>query len=97
MKTLCQVLVLLLICCAGLSVGGCRGSNDGMSSEQVQKADRLSEIATRSGGDWDKVPQSDRDYLIKMTPSGTEQSARMLLLAKSGKLSAPRPTGQPRR
>jgi hypothetical protein len=66
---------------------GCNRMDDGMSSEQVQKADRLSEIARKSDGAWEKVSQADRDYILKEVTHGDEQSAKMLLLAKAGKLS----------
>lgn len=77
-----------------LSVGslvptiGCHGADDGLTDAQHQQADRLTEIAKKSDGDWEKVSQADRDYILKNITSGSEQSARMLILAKSGKLRA---------
>src|SRR5438105_10862982 len=67
---------LALLPFAGLA--GCHKGDDGMSAEQHQKGDRLSEIAKKTGGDWNKVSQADRDFLMQMA-YGNEQSARMLL------------------
>jgi hypothetical protein len=64
---------------------GCNRPDDGMSQEQQQKASRLTEIAKKADGDWDKVPQADRDYILKNFTSGSESGARMLVLASSGK------------
>jgi hypothetical protein len=66
---------------------GCNRVDDGMSREQIQKADRLSEIAKKSDGAWEKVAQADRDYILTEVTHGDEQSAKMLLLAKAGKLT----------
>jgi hypothetical protein len=64
---------------------GCNKMDDGMSQEQLQKASRLSEIAKKADGDWNKVPPADRDYILKTFTSGSESGAKMLVLASSGK------------
>ena len=79
---------------------GCSKPDDGLSSQQQEKTNRLDAVAKQSGGDWEKVSQADRDYLVKELSSGSEPSAKMLLLAKSGKLKAgpggvPSPGGPP--
>lgn len=69
---------------------GC-GNNmddDGLNKGQKQAADRIDVIAKASGGDWDKVSATDRDYLVNTVSAGSEQSAKMLLLGKAGKLKA---------
>src|ERR1017187_5700776 len=83
-----QVISLLAACSiAGLiPMTGCSKPDDGMSSDQQKKTDRIDEIAKKSEGNWDKVPQADRDYLLQNVTSGSEASARMLLLGKAGKL-----------
>lgn len=81
-----------------LPIIGCSKADDGMNSEQVQKADRLTEIAKKSDGDWSKVSQSDRDYILKDVTHGDEAAAKMLMLAKAGKLKGSPgggPSGQP--
>ena len=50
--------------------------------------DRLQEISDKSGGDWDKVSEDDKKYLINDVSHGSEQSAKMLLMARGGKLKA---------
>jgi hypothetical protein len=82
-----SVLALLLaLSVVPAAVSGCRKEDSGLKPEQQQTADRLDEIAKRSGGDWDKLSQSDRDYMVKEIGHGSEQSARMVLSAKGGKL-----------
>jgi len=77
---------LLLPCAIGLlPCVGCHKADDGMSQEQNDKADRLSKIAQQSGGEWDKVPDADKEF-VKSFTSGDENGAKMLLLGKAGKL-----------
>jgi hypothetical protein len=68
-----------------LPVFGCNKMDDGMSQEQQQKASRLSEIAKKADGDWEKVSPADRDYILKNFTSGSESGAKMLVLTASGK------------
>lgn len=75
--------VLGLLAVGGLS--GCGHADDGLTAEQRQSSDRLSEIAKKTDGDWDKLSPADRDFLLK-TSYGNEQSARMLLLGAAGKI-----------
>jgi hypothetical protein len=77
---------------------GCNGgeSGDGLTKDQVQAASRLDEIAKQSGGDWEKVSAADREYLIKEVSMGSEESAKRLLLAKSGAMKAA-PGGAPQK
>jgi hypothetical protein len=84
---------------------GCQKPDDGMSQEQQQKANRLAEISKKANGDWNKVPQADRDYILKSFTSGSESGARMLVLASSGKFQGgpggppgapPAPPGPPK-
>lgn len=67
-------------------LAGCKHENDGMSEQQQEKANRLDTIVKTSGGDWEKVSAADREYLVKELASGSESSAKMLLLAKAGKI-----------
>lgn len=77
--------LLLAACFAPAVLVGCH-QDSGLNTEQQQTANRLDEIAKKSGGDWDKISQGDRDYLIKQL--GSEQGARMVMAAKGGKLKA---------
>jgi len=76
--------------------GGCRGKSDGLTQTQRETGDRLSRIAKRTDGDWNKLTAEERDFLVKEMSYGNEQSARMLLLAAAGKIGG-RPGGPPRR
>ncbi len=89
---------LLLLGCITASIGsgllttGCGKSDDGLSKEQETKSDRLDQIAKQSGGDWAKISQSDRDYLVQELGHGDEKSARMILMTKTGGFKGPKPT-----
>ena len=76
-----------------IPVLGCTKPDDGMSSDQTQKADRLTEIARKADGDWTKVPPADQDYVKKTFTSGDEAGAKMLVLTKSGKFHGGPPQG----
>ena len=73
------------VCLLLISAFGCQKPDDGMSTDQAQKADRLTEIAKKADGDWTKVPPADQDYIKKTFTSGDEAGAKMLVLTKSGK------------
>ncbi|HZO88378.1 MAG TPA: hypothetical protein VFB38_08560 [Chthonomonadaceae bacterium] len=96
-KVSCRGAVILLAAClVSVPVAGCHREDDGLSPKQRQTVDRLDEIAKKSGGDWDKVSQADRDYLVNEVAHGSEQSAKMMLMAKGGKMHA-NPGGPPNR
>ncbi len=73
---------------------GCRGQGDGMSDTQKETANKMQEIASKSGGDWDKLSQADRNEYLKAT-NGSEQAAKMLFQARTGKLRG-NPGGAPK-
>lgn len=80
-----------------ITITGCSHSNDGgLQPAQVQKANRLDDIAQKSGGDWNKLSPDDKAYMLK-AGYGSESTARMILLTRSGKFSvkAGAPTGHP--
>lgn len=77
-------------------LAGCSQSDDGLSTAQKQQADRLDEIAKKSGGDFDKLSATDKDYLLKNLADNNEKTARMLLMAKTGGFKGgPPKTGKP--
>ncbi len=92
----CRQLGLAAACCLLLWGVGCKRSSDGLTPEQRQSGDRLSQIAKRTDGDWSKLTQEERTFIVKELAYGNEQSARMLLLAAAGKIGG-RPGGPPRR
>jgi len=78
-----RILILCLLA-FGLVAAGC-GNNtddDGLSSTEKATASRIDQIAKSSGGDWSKVSQDDRDYIVKQV--GDEISAQKLLQNKAG-------------
>ena len=85
MKKLAMLALALLIVAVGC---GPSGGDDGLKKEDVQAASRVDQIAKASGGDWSKVSDADKKYLVDEVSMGSEKSAQMLLMAKSGKLQA---------
>ncbi|MDX1934411.1 MAG: hypothetical protein SFU56_17560 [Capsulimonadales bacterium] len=75
-----------------LPLVGCQ-PDDGVPASEKAQAQRLDTIARDSGGDWEKLSETDKAYLIKEIAHGKESDARMILLAKAGKLR--RPAGGP--
>lgn len=85
-----QLLALLFVAV----LFGCAPSNDdGVSDKDRQAASRLDEIVKKSGGDWEKISQGDRDYLVNEIAQGSEISAKKLVEGKAGKFNA-RPGGK---
>lgn len=91
----CLRLAPVAACCLLLPTLGCRNQDDGLTSAQRQSGDRLSRIAKRTDGDWNKLTPEERAFIIKDLAYGNENSARMLLLAAAGKIGG-RPGGPPR-
>ena len=74
------------LCALAGPTAGCGGkADDHLNSSQVQAADRLTTIAQKAGGDWNKVPAADQQYVLSTFTSGSVAGAKMLILAKSGK------------
>ncbi len=94
-------LIVLIIVLAGVAVvvnlRTCSDSTGGLSTEQVQQADRLHAIAKRTGGDWNKLTPEEKQFLVNELAYGNEQSARMLLWGASRQAPASQPTGRPAR
>jgi hypothetical protein len=89
----CVVVVAATILVAGLSAG-CGAKNDnGLSPSQHQVVSRVSQIETQSGGDWNKVSQSDKDYLTKTVGYGNTSMAKQVLelAARKGPMAEPPP------
>ena len=80
---------LLLTGCSAPAVGG-----RDLTQQERQQGDRMSEIGKSSGGDWGKLNQSDKDFMLKMS-YGNEQSAKMLLLSAAGKIGGGQAPGRP--
>jgi hypothetical protein len=76
-----------LIATIFLALVGCnQGGDDGLSKKDQEAGTRIEQIAKDSGGDWSKVSQADKDYLIKEVSMGSEQSAQKLIEARGGKM-----------
>ncbi len=100
MKSRVPLVVLILVLAAIAAVVNlrtCSGSSGGLSREQVQKGDRLHEIARRTGGDWNKLTPEEKQFLVNDLAYGNEQSARMLLWGASRQAPASQPAGVPGR
>jgi hypothetical protein len=69
---------------------GCGEKPPEPSKETTQQSDRLTKIRESSGGDWNKVSESDKEWIIKDLCFGNEGSAK-LMIAPAGK----KPGGQP--
>jgi|SRR5271166_352028 len=81
--------------CLGLAfaVLGCSSSGGPpLNAEQEHQASQLDELAKKSGGDWDKLSDADKQAMIQI--GGSEQGAKMLLLGKAGKVGRHGPPGQ---
>ena len=81
--------LLFAIALATLVIGcGDKATDDGLSSKDKAASSRLDQIAKASGGDWAKISQADRDFLVNEISMGSEQSAKMLIQGKAGRLKA---------
>jgi hypothetical protein len=70
---------------------------DGLNADERAATDRLYTIAKRTDGDWNKLTADERSFLLKDVAHGSEATAKMLLLAKSGKLTRKTPGAPIRR
>jgi len=83
-----------------IAISGCHSdAGQPLTESQKQGADRLATISKSSGGDWDKVSQADKDYLIKNVANGDEHTAKMLIAPPPGaggaKMGPPGAPGAP--
>ncbi len=79
---------ILILALAALIVGcGNNPGDDGISGKDKETSSRLDQVAKASGGDWEKLSQTDKDFLVKDVAQGSEQTAKMLLRNKAGQLS----------
>jgi hypothetical protein len=92
-----KILLFVAMLCVFGAVGcsGDKNSGPDLSKAEADLSSRLDKIAKASGGDWEKVPQADKEYAIKEL--GSEQSAKMFLAASGGKLGGRAPGGPPKR
>lgn len=88
------LLSVLLFCGAVLS--GCGAPASDLNKAQQDQSSRLGQIAKRTDGDWNKLSEEERQFLITDLSYGNESSARMLLLSAAGKVGG-RPGGPPGR
>ncbi|MDR3688177.1 MAG: hypothetical protein P4L46_02275 [Fimbriimonas sp.] len=72
-------LLLLAGVLAALAVGGCGHDDSAPSAKTQEQSSRLNEIQQKTGSDWSKLSDADKNYLINDLAHGSEQTARMLL------------------
>jgi hypothetical protein len=78
--------VFAVVLAAAISAVGCnRNGDDGLSQAQHDQNQRITDIAKKAGGDWTRVSQADRDYILKNATGGDEGSAKMMVFMKAGK------------
>lgn len=90
---LCASFVLATM--AIVFVSGCQQQNNGLDKSEQRMADRLTEIARKSGGDWNKVSQADKDYVVNQICHGSVQSAEILVAMKAHKPQPVTPGARP--
>lgn len=96
-KPLLLFVVVLAAIAVAVNLRTCSNSSSGLSREQVQRGERLHEIAKRTGGDWNKLTPDEKQFLVNELAYGNEQSARMLLWGASRQAPSGQPTGRPGR
>jgi hypothetical protein len=76
-----------------LGIAGCHGEAPPPPDKATeQQSSRLHEIQTRTGGDWNKLSEDDKHFLVDEVAHGSEYTAKMLLSAGSQK--GPQKPGQ---
>lgn len=91
----CKISMILLMAVT-MPLAGCSPQGEGLDKSQTAMADKMSEIVKRSGGDWQKLTDADKKYLVGLA-NGDEQAAQMSFRAQTGQLRiAKPPSGPPR-
>src|SRR5579883_3464144 len=73
---------------------GCSHNNDPIAQlppAQQSQAERLSEISTKTGGDWNKLTPADKDFLVNKLSGGNVNGAKMLLTENQARTKPPGP------
>jgi hypothetical protein len=81
-----------------LPLTGCSHSDrnaEGIPKEKVEQGSRLSQIAHRVDGDWEKLTEEEKAFVTKDLAYGNEANAKMLLLGAAGKLGGGKMGGRP--
>lgn len=75
-----------LVLCTALSLlfTGCGGP--AISPAAASKMEKVDDLIKSSGGSWDKLSQSDRDYLIQKIGKGSPVSAQMTFRIRANML-----------
>ncbi len=95
--TLVVLIVALAAVAVAVNLRACSPPSDNLPREQVQRANRLHEIARRTGGDWNRLTPDEKQFLVNELAHGNEQSARMLLWGASRQGPPSQPSGAPAR
>ncbi len=77
---------------------GCNGGGGGaeLNNKETEMSSRLDKLAKQTGGDWNKLSEADKTYMVNELGRGSEQSAKMLLSATAGNFSKKSPGGPPK-
>ena len=98
-STPARLLVALAILAACLlPLTGCSHSDsnaEGIPKEKAEQGSRLSQIAHRVDGDWEKLTEEEKTFVTKELAYGNEANAKMLLLGAAGKLGGGKMGGKP--
>ena len=86
----------VLMVTVALGLAGCGRPASDLNPAQQGQSDRLGQIAKRTDGDWNRLTEEERRFLVTDLAYGNENSARMLLLSAAGKVGgkAGRPPGR---
>lgn len=71
-----------------LVAAGCGERNNLAATPQGQALAKTNQIVGQSGGDWNKLSDSDRQYLVNGPGHGSEQQARQFLAAEAARSQA---------
>ena len=83
MKILLRNSILIGVLLATVVGCGCGGHvDDHLTTSDVKSADHLDELANKCNGNFDKLSEKDKQYVLDLE-MGSEMSARMVLKAKA--------------
>ena len=79
---------LVFIGLLAAALAGCSQTNNLASTPQGQALIKTNQIVVQSGGDWNKLSESDKQFLISGPGHGSEQQARQFLAAEASRTQA---------
>jgi hypothetical protein len=70
---------LVSLALLALGLAGCGKDDSAPSDQTVKQSSRLEDIQRKSGGDWNKISDDDKKFLVQELGPGSESKAKMLL------------------